>query len=107
MKEQTIENETRLYLFDLMNAANENGFKPEDNWELDIVTEEDRHRIQRDYKPAVVLKPYAENLLQVFQSVKSKLNQPLNQEEQLLNSQTVLNYGFKYIVAYNAKHQRR
>lgn len=107
MIEQTIENETRMYLFELMNAANENGFKPDENWELNIVDEQNRQRLQKDYKPAVVLKPYAENLLQVFQALKAKLQLSLSPEEQQLNSQTVLNYGLKYIVAYNTNYQRR
>ncbi|MDB5011465.1 MAG: hypothetical protein JWR67_2914 [Mucilaginibacter sp.] len=107
MGNQNIEKQTRIYLFDLMSTAQENGFKAEDNWELSIVSEKDKTIIQKDYYPAVAVKVIPEMLLQVFQSIKTKLNQVLNKEEQLLNIQSVLNDNLSYIVAYSPTRQRR
>ena len=49
MQEQTIEIQTRLYVYDLMNEAKEHGFGADDAWQLDLVTEADKKRIQKDY----------------------------------------------------------
>lgn len=32
MKNKTVEGETRMYVYDLMNAAKEYGFKGDDHW---------------------------------------------------------------------------
>ena|SRR5580692_5843822 len=106
MQEQTIETQTRIYVYDLMNEAKEHGFNDEDKWQLGMVTESERTRIQRDYYPAVASKVYPEILLPVFQSVKSRLKQSLSKEEQEMDSGTVIREDLKYIIAFNPKRIR-
>jgi len=103
---QTAEKQTRTYLYDLMNEAKEHGFKADDQWNLSLVTDAERSSIQRDYFPAVASKVSPELMLQVFQSIKSGLQQPLNTEEMQLDSQAILKRGLKFIVAFNPKRTR-
>jgi len=98
--------QTMTYVYDLMNEAKEHGFKADDTWELSLVSETDRVRIQKDYYPAVVSKAFSDILLPVFQSVKSALHSPLSKEEELMNNQTILNSELKYIIAFNPKRAR-
>ncbi len=100
MQEQTVENQTKLYLFDLMNTAKEHGFKADDNWQLSLVTDKERSKIQKDYHPTIAAKMFPELLLPVFVSVKSKLNQTLNPQEQLLNAKSIENDNLKFLVAF-------
>jgi len=107
MEDQKIEDQSKVYLFDLMNTARENGFKPGEKWELGLANEAQKTRIQKDYSPAIATKVFPEILLQVYQDVKLKLNQTLNSEEELLNMKSVLSEKLNYIVAYIPARERR
>ena len=98
--------QTMTYVYDLMNEAKEHGFKADDTWELSLVSETDRVRIQKDYYPAVASKAFSDILLPVFQSVKSALHSPLSKEEELMNNHTILTNELKYIIAFNPKRAR-
>jgi hypothetical protein len=102
-----IENQTRMYLFDLMSTARENGFKGDDNWELMLGTEAQMTRILKDYYPAIATKIFPEILLQVFYTIKSRLHQALNKEEQSLDARTIMNSKLNYVIAFNPKRHRR
>ncbi|MCC8424059.1 hypothetical protein [Mucilaginibacter sp. UR6-11] len=106
MKEQSIENQTRIYLYDLMNTAKEYGFKADDSWELTMVTDAERQKIQKDYYPTIATKVIPEFLLQVFNLAKLRLNQSLNQVEENPNNRSVINSDLSYIVAFNPKRKR-
>jgi hypothetical protein len=102
----TVEKQTRTYLYDLMNEAKEHGFKQDDQWSLSMATDAERSKIQRDYFPAVASKVSPEAMLEIFQSVKSELQQPLNAEEMQVDTKTILKKDFKFIVAFNPKRTR-
>jgi hypothetical protein len=102
---QTIESQTRMYMFDLLNTAKEHGFKGEDNWELTMVTDTERIRIQKDYYPTVAAKIFPEILLQVLHTIKARLNQS-NKGEQRADERQVLNEELNYLVAFNPKRPR-
>ncbi|GAA4316495.1 hypothetical protein GCM10023149_13500 [Mucilaginibacter gynuensis] len=106
MDEQAIENQARIFLYDLMNSRHEHGFHADDTWNLSLVSITDRAQIEKDYYPAIAVKIIPEILLQVYVEVKAKLKQALNKEEVLLDVKTVLNSDLKYIVAYNPKRIR-
>jgi hypothetical protein len=106
MKEQSIENQTKEYLYDLMNMAKEHGFKADDNWELSMVTDIERKKIQRDYYPTIATKVIPEVLLQVFNLTKLRLNQSINKLDETLNPRSVANSELSYIVAFNPKRMR-
>jgi hypothetical protein len=102
----SIKVQTLTYMYDLMNEAKEHGFKADDQWELSMVTESDKVRIQKDYYPAVVSKAFNGILLQVFQSVKSEMHIPLSKEEQEMDNQSIIKGDLKYIIAFNPKRTR-
>jgi hypothetical protein len=106
MKNKTIEDQTKMYLYDLMNTAKEHGFKADDNWELSIVTDTERQKIQKDYYPTIATRVIPEFLLQVFHLTKSRLNQSLNKIEEGLNNRSVVAGDLNYIVAFNPKRPR-
>ncbi|MES2428662.1 MAG: hypothetical protein V4560_16890 [Bacteroidota bacterium] len=106
MKNKTIEDQTKMYLYDLMNTAKEHGFKADDNWELSIVTDTERQKIQKDYYPTIATRVIPEFLLQVFHLTKSRLNQSLNKIEEGLNNRSVAAGDLNYIVAFNPKRPR-
>lgn len=99
-EKQTVENYTKLYLFDLMNTANEHGFKTDDNWQLVLANDVERSRLQKDYHPTVATKLAPEMLLPVFHSIKAKLNQTLTEEEQLINKVNIATNKQKFLIAY-------
>jgi len=106
MQTKTVEGETRMYLYDLMNTAKEHGFKGEDHWELSLTTEAEKDRIQRTYHPTIAQKVYPELLLQVFNLTKTRLNQSLNKEEESMDSRSVITNELTHIVAFNPKRAR-
>ena len=106
MKEQSIENQTRMYLYDLMNTAKEHGFKADDNWELSMATDVERAKIQKDYYPTIATKVIPEFLLQVFNLTKIRLNQALNSKDEGLTPRNVVAAELNYIVAFNPKRPR-
>jgi hypothetical protein len=106
MQSQAIERQVRTYVYDLMNEAKEHGFKSEDQWTLNLVTEEERIKINKDYYPVVANKVSPEVLLEVFQSVKYELHQSLSKEELLMDTRSILNGDLNYIIAFNPKRHR-
>ena len=102
MQNKTIEGETRMYMYDLMNTAKEHGFKGEDHWEISLTTEVEKNNIQRNYHPTIAQKVYPEMLLQVYNLTKERLNQPFNKEE----DRNVQKEELTHIVAFNPKRQR-
>jgi hypothetical protein len=106
MNDQTIENQIRMYLFDLNNSAREHGFKADDKWELNLATDRERSRLQNNYNPSIATKILPESLLQVFRSIKERLHQQMNTDEEQLDMRTVLNRELTFIVAYNPKRMR-
>jgi hypothetical protein len=106
MKEQSIENQTKMYLYDLMNTAKEFGFKGDDSWELTMVTDLERKKIQKDYYPTIATKVIPEFLLQVFNLTKSRLNQSSGRAEETPGNRSVINADLSFIVAFNPKRPR-
>ncbi len=106
IKIETIENQARTYMYDLMNEAKEHGFKNDDSWKLVLANETDKNRIKRDFRPAVANKVAPVTLLQLFQTIKINLKQNLSKEEQELNLKDILADELQYIVAFNPKRVR-
>jgi hypothetical protein len=106
MNEQTIENQTKMYLYDLTNLAKEHGFKADDNWEFSMVNNTERLKIQKNYYPTNAIKIVPEILLQVLNSVKSKLNQSYTRDDQSIDKSAIIADELNYLVAFNPKRPR-
>ncbi|MDN3551487.1 hypothetical protein [Mucilaginibacter aquaedulcis] len=105
MDKQVIESQVRMYMFDLLNTAKEHGFKGEDSWELSMVTNSERIKIQKDYYPTLAAKIVPEILLQVLHTIRTRLNQS-NKGEQKPDDRNALNEDLNYLVAFNPKRPR-
>ncbi|GAB2695053.1 hypothetical protein GCM10027037_18340 [Mucilaginibacter koreensis] len=106
MNEQQVEQQIRIYLFDLMNTAREHGFKTDDNWEINLVADAEKADIQRQYYPYIATRMFPETVLPIFHEIKSRLNQPLSKIQEALDVNTVLKDDLRYLVAYNVKRPR-
>ena len=106
MSEQSIETQTKMYLYDLTNLAKEHGFKADDNWEFSMVTNADRLKIQRNYFPTAATKMGPEILLQVLNQVKARLNQSYTRDDNSIDKRTIIEDELDYLVAFNPKRPR-
>ena len=106
MNEQTIDSQTKMYLYDLTNLAKEHGFKADDNWEFSMANNADRIKIQRNYFPTNATKIAPEILLQVFNSVKAGLKQTFRDEDSHIDKRTIIADELDYLVAFNPKRPR-
>lgn len=106
MNEQAIEQQARMYLYDLMNAAKEHGFKADDTWELSIVNDSGRSKLQKDYFPAIAVKIAPEIVLQVFNSARSGLKQSFTNDAHLPDEKRILTDNINFLVAINPKRMR-
>jgi PIN domain nuclease of toxin-antitoxin system len=103
--QQSIETETRMYMYDLLNTAKEFGFKAEDSWELSMVTNTERIKLQKDYFPTIASKIGPEILLQVYHTIKARLNQSFHKEPQT-DGRVMVTEDLNYLVAINPKRPR-
>lgn len=106
MSEQTIDNQTKMYIYDLANLAKEHGFKTDDNWEFSMVSNAERIKIQKNYYPTNAAKIVPEILLQVLNSIKSKLGQSNSRDDQSVDKRSIVADELDYLVAFNPKRPR-
>lgn len=106
MKDQAIEQETRMYIYDLMNTAQEHGFKETDSWEISMVNESGKSKLQKDYYPAVAVKIVPEMLLQVLNSTRARLKQSFAKDAPQPDMKDIQADGINYLVAFNLKRPR-
>ena len=105
MSDKSVETEARMYLYDLMNAAKEHGFKSDDTWELSMATDSGRSKLQKDYYPVIAVKILPEILLEVFNSAKSGLKQFTSNGPEP-DAKAILAENYNYLVAVNPKRLR-
>ncbi|MBK0378843.1 hypothetical protein [Mucilaginibacter segetis] len=106
MDNQQVELQSRMYLYDLMNAAKEHGFKQDDSWEFSMVSDSGRSSIQKNYYPTIAVKIMPEILLQVFHTIKSRLNQTFSKDERQFQTKNIEEEDLNFLVAYNLKRPR-
>ena len=101
MNAKNIAYETGLFLFQLNNSANESGFNTKENWEVKLTNEEEMKRLVKNFKPAVATQIPTKAIVEVFNAVKTKLNQPEDAEVANLDDKSIAKLELNYIVAYN------
>ena len=104
MNNQNIEYKAKEYVYELGNAALENGFKPDEKWQLSLVSMADKAAIEKKYHPTVFVMAAQENILAIFTLVKEKLKQSPGPE---INIKTVQLDALQYLIAYNLERERR
>jgi len=106
MTVQNNEFKAREYVFDLGNAAKENGFKPDESWELSLATTDEKSAIEKRYYPTVSAKVLPEGLGELLNLVKAKLR-ILNMNFESKSLPVGEGHDpFQYIVAFNPDRRR-
>jgi hypothetical protein len=106
MKNQTAQYKATEYLYDLSNAALENGFKTDERWEVSLSTAAEKKAIEKQYHPTVASTMDADLLTAIFQLVKRQLNQTIK-EPAVHSDRFSVPPVPEYLVAYNPARFRR
>ena len=101
MNAKNIAYEIGLFLFQLNNSANESGFNTKETWEVKITNEEEMKTIVKNFKPSVATQIPPKAVVEVFNAIKTKLNQPEDAEINKLDDKGIARLELNYIVAYN------
>lgn len=107
MRNKTAAFEADLFNFQLKNSADECGFKAEDNWIIKLGDEEEMNTIRKNYIPSVISLIAPSLLVEVYQTVISKLKQTENEDFAVLTKKDIERLKLSYIVAYNEKRPVR
>lgn len=106
MDDQKIAFQAKLYVYDLNNCAREFGFKDDEGWELNLVSNEERTSLQKRYHPMVSTKVVPEVLAELFNEVKSQLVQAKSNIQNKLDVERLGVQDLEYLVAFNPKRHR-
>ena len=101
MNAKNIAYEIGLFLFQLNNSANESGFSTKETWEVKLMNEEEMTKTVKNYKPAVATQVPSKIIVEVFNAIKTKLQQPQDLEMEKLDDKSFARLELNYIVAYN------
>ncbi len=104
MKITTVEQQARVYVYDLDNKATELGFKPDEAWSLRAVATAEKAALEKQYYPTVSVKAFPEKLAELFYLVKGKIAQTKPGFIAELGSAQP---DMEYIIAYNAQRPVR
>ena len=104
MSDQTIEFQAKIYVYDLNNCAREFGFKADENWDVSMVTSQQKADIEKKYFPTLATKVLPEMLAEMLGSVKFKLNQGI---EKVLETTSIRQQQLQYLVAFSPNRLRR
>jgi hypothetical protein len=109
MTTETIEFQAKVYVYDLNNCARENGFKPDETWQLSLATNDEKKAIEKKYHPTMSTKVLPEFLGELFGLVKEKMIQAKSEMEKKFDGDTLFNKTneHQYLIAFNPKRERR
>jgi hypothetical protein len=103
---EKIDQEAKLFLFDLSNSAKEHWFGPGESWQVSLVTEEEREVLERRYYPTLSAKALPEILAELLGLVKGKLNLAKTETENNFTLGTIQKGHFEYLIAFNPERKR-
>jgi len=106
MDNQKVALQAKLYVFDLNNCASEFGFKDDEGWELNLVSNDEKVSLQKRYYPMVSTKVVPEVLAELFNEVKSQLVQAKSNIQNKLDTDRLTAHDLQYLVAFNPKRYR-
>ncbi len=95
-----------LFLFDLKNESIELGFKQGEHWALTLSTDEEIAGLRKNNHKLIVLRLQPEELLNVYQRVKSKLHQELSSTDAALTAGYLEHNGKEFLAAYPVRNIR-
>lgn len=104
---QTAEYKASEYIYDLGNTALENGFKPDEHWEVRMATAAEKEAFEKQYYPMVATNILPELLNTTFALVKAKLKQVIKAQSVMPLDRFASEPVYEYLVAFNANRTRR
>jgi len=104
---QTAKYKASEYIYDLGNAALENGFKSGENWEVHMATAAEKKAFEKQYHPTVATSVSQDLLGATFALVKAQLNQAIRPETATVPGQSAPHPQYEYLVAFSANRIRR
>lgn len=106
MNDQTAQYKATEYIYELGNAALENGFKTDERWEVSLATAAEKKAIEKQYYPTVASIIVPELLASTFRLVKDQLKQTIREQAPQADRFSVQPV-YEYLVAYNPGRLRR
>jgi hypothetical protein len=107
MENKTAEYQAKLYVYDLNNCAREFGFHTDEGWQLSLATVDEKAALHKRYYPVVSAKAVPEMLAELFNLVKSQLEQAKANIQNKLNVESLSTPDLQYLVAFNPKRFRQ
>ncbi len=107
MNNQTAKFKATEYLYDLANTATENGFKTDERWEVNLVSEVEKLAIERQYYPTVASRFIPDILLDAYRMVKGQLKQTITQHTWDVDRYAEPQHVMQYVIAFNPDRLRR
>ena len=104
---QTANYKASEYIYDLGNTALENGFKPDEHWEVQIATAAEKKAFEKQYYPTVATSVLPELINATFALVKARLNQAIKVQQLLPLDRFAPEPVYEYMVAFNSSRIRR
>jgi hypothetical protein len=104
MINEAIENKAKMYVYDLNNCAQENGFKADETWEFSLATDVEKIALEKKYFPTITSKVLPELLTELYHTVKAKLTHAKYSGDRA--GTHVPGSNLQYLVAYNPNRLR-
>ncbi|WDF57244.1 hypothetical protein [Mucilaginibacter sp. KACC 22063] len=94
------------FIYDLGNTALENGFKPDEVWDVQIATASEKKALDKQYCPLVATSVSPELLNETFALVKAQLNQVVKIQN-TIQDRFAPEPVYEYLIAFNPARVRR
>jgi hypothetical protein len=103
---KSLEAQAREYVYDVKNCASEFGQNTVEGWEVSLVTDTGKTKIEKDYYPTVSANPAHETLVEMLKLVKAKLLLPLSKSEYDFDINSATHKDIRHLIAFNPKMHR-
>jgi hypothetical protein len=107
MAAQSKDYQAMEYVYNLENYAKENGFKPDESWELGLATDAEKSAIERGYYPTLSKKMLPGELMTLFTLIKEQMHKLKINFGNMPLPETILPNTLEYIIAFNPARRRR
>lgn len=104
---QTANYKASEYIYDLGNTALENGFKPDEQWEVQMATAAEKNAFEKQYSPMIATSVLPELLNATFSLVKAQLNQVIKVQNLIPLDRFAPAPVYQYLVAFSLNRIRR
>lgn len=94
----------RIYIYELCNRAKEFGFKSDEGWKRNVISDTEKVAIEKQHHPVVSIKALPKVLSELFRPVKDTLSQI--KSNFVANPENLSVQGLQYLVVYNLNRVR-